>query len=57
MSRIKVLIFVTVSLYMISENDRGSTRGKKRPFETPSAVDFYDSMEEEEQDDETKGIR
>ena len=43
-------------LYMTLDNERGgSKRGKKRPFETPSAVDFYDSMDEEGQEDESKG--
>lgn len=37
----------------VAENGRGSKRGKKRSFETPSTVDFYDSMEED-QDDEAK---
>lgn len=34
--------------------ERGGNRGKKRPFETPSTIEFDDILEEEERDEATK---
>ncbi len=41
-------------LRIVLENGRGKRRAKKRSFETPTKDDFYDSVEEDEQDNETK---
>ena len=41
-------------LRFVLENGRGKKRAKKGSFETPTKDDFYDSVEEDEQDNETK---